>query len=53
MNRACPRMLTFLIVYLVKSVPNFHRGSPHCATPVKKFFHQAEGEQERNESVPG
>ena len=30
MNRACPRVLTFLIVHLVKSVPNFHRGSPHC-----------------------
>ena len=31
MNRVCPRVLTFLIVYLVKSVPNFHRPLPHCA----------------------
>ena len=31
MNRACPRVLTFLIGYLVKSVDDFHWGLPHCA----------------------
>ena len=36
MNRVCPRVLTFLIVYLVKSVPYFHRPLPHCAS-IGKF----------------
>ena len=38
MNRACPRVLTFLIVYLVKSVDNFHRGMPHCAVVPISFL---------------
>ena len=39
MNRVCPRVLTFLIVYLVKSVPNFHRPLPHCAQALARANH--------------